>query len=319
LAVPSKSRPSKSRPSKSRPSKSRPSKSRLPKSRALVDYAPAKVNLTLRVIGRRADGYHTLESIVVFAGVKDRLTFAPGKTLSLTVWGPNAAAAGATSDNLVLRAVRALAVEIDRLKLGRFTLTKNLPAAAGIGGGSSDAAAALRLIARANRVKLTDPRLLRAAAKVGADVPVCVDPRARIMSGIGEVLSPRLRVPRFAAVLVNPGVAVPTKDVFAQLHRSERQPQPAAQARSVPGARAAFLKYLTRRANDLEAAAVEIAPDIAKVLAALQKTPGCEFARMSGSGATCFAFYPSARVAAAAARSLSKQHKRWWVCATDLG
>ncbi len=239
--------------------------------RPLVEHAPAKVNLTLRVIGRRADGYHALESLVVFAGVKDRLTFASDEALSLTVSGPNAAAAGAVADNLVLRAARALAAEIDGLKFGRFTLTKNLPAAAGVGGGSSDAAAALRLIAKANRLKLADPRLLRAAAKIGADVPVCVDPRPRIMSGIGEILSKPLRVPRFAAVLVNPGVAVPTKDVFAQLHRSERMSQPAAQARSVPSGRAAFLAYLKRRSNDLEPAAVEIAPAIAKVLAVSAK------------------------------------------------
>jgi 4-diphosphocytidyl-2-C-methyl-D-erythritol kinase len=287
--------------------------------RPLVEHAPAKVNLTLRVIGRRADGYHTLESLVVFAGVKDRLTFAPGEAFSLAVDGPNAAAAGAVADNLVLRAARALAVDIDGLESGHFSLTKHLPAAAGVGGGSSDAAAALRLMAKANRIKLSDARLLRAAAKIGADVPVCVDPRPRIMSGIGEILSKPLRVPRFAAVLVNPGVAVPTKDVFAQLHRSDRMPQPAAQARSVPSGRAAFLAYLKRRSNDLEPAAVEIAPAIAKVLSALQKTSGCELARMSGSGATCFGLYSSAHAAAAAARGISRQQKRWWVCATHLG
>jgi 4-diphosphocytidyl-2-C-methyl-D-erythritol kinase len=289
------------------------------KSRALVEHALAKVNLTLRVIGRRADGYHTLESLVVFAGVKDRLAFASGQALGLTVNGPNAAAAGAIADNLVLRAARALTAEIDGLKLGRFTLTKHLPAAAGVGGGSSDAAAALRLIARANRLKLTDPRLLRAAARIGADVPVCVDPRSRVMRGIGEILSKPLRIPRFNAVLVNPGDAVPTKDVFAQLHRSDRKPQPAAQAHSVPSGRAAFLAYLKRRANDLEPAAVVIAPEIAKLLDALQKTPGCELARMSGSGATCFGLYASAHAATAAARSISRQHRRWWVCATHLG
>lgn len=287
--------------------------------RALVEYAPAKVNLTLRVVGRRDDGYHLLESLVVFAGVTDRLAFVPGKALSLTVRGPNAAAAGAIDNNLVLRAARALAGEVGGLKAGRFTLTKNLPAAAGIGGGSSDAAAALRLLAKANRLKLADPRILAAAASIGADVPVCVDPRSRVMSGIGEILSKPLRVPRFAAVLINPGVAVPTKDVFAQLHRMERAPQPASHARSVPAGRAAFVAYLKRRANDLEAAAVAIAPDIANVLAVLQDSDGCELARMSGSGATCLGLFSSARSATAAARSISKRHRRWWVCATHLG
>ena len=290
-----------------------------PSRAALVEHAPAKVNLTLRVVGRRADGYHLLESLVVFAGIDDRLTFGPGGAASLMVRGPNAAAAGAVADNLVLRAARALAGEIEDLQLGRFTLTKRLPAAAGIGGGSSDAAAALRLLARANRIKLSDPRLLRAAAAVGADVPVCVDPRPRVMRGIGEILSKPLAVPRFPAVLVNPGVAVPTRDVFAVLHRSERGRQPTTQPHSVPRRREEFLAYLARRANDLEPAAVEIAPVIANVLAALAESPGCRLARMSGSGATCFGLFASEAAAKAAARSLSRKQRRWWVCATHLG
>lgn len=288
-------------------------------SRAIIESAPAKVNLTLRVIGRRADGYHTLESLVVFAGIADHLTLTPGGSMQLVTRGPNAAAAGPIEDNLVLRAARALAAETGGLKLGRFTLTKRLPAAAGIGGGSADAAAALRLLARLNRIKPSDPCLLRAAAKVGADVPVCVDPRPRVMRGAGEVLSKPLIVPRFAAVLVNPGVAVATKDVFAALHRAKRRAQPAAQARSVPHDRAAFLEFLARRGNDLEPAAAALAPPIAKVLAALRKSPGCQLARMSGSGATCFGLYRSARSAAAAARAIAAAHPRWWVCASHLG
>lgn len=288
-------------------------------SRSLVEYAPAKINLTLRVVGRRDDGYHLLESLVTFAAVRDRLALVPGPELSLKVRGPNAAAAGAVSDNLVLRAARALAADIPGLKLGRFTLTKNLPAAAGIGGGSSDAAAALRLLARVNRIKLADPRLMRVAARIGADVPVCVDPRPRVMRGIGEILSTPLALPPLAAVLVNPGVAVPTKDVFAALHRAGRKPQPASQARGVPCRREDLLAYLSRRANDLEAPALGLAPQIAKVLDALRNSPGCELARMSGSGATCFGIFRSAHAAAAAARALGAAHPRWWVCASRLG
>jgi 4-diphosphocytidyl-2-C-methyl-D-erythritol kinase len=291
----------------------------VPPRSTLVEHAPAKVNLTLRVIGRRPDGYHTLESLVVFAGIADRLTLVPGGPVELAVRGRNAAAAGPIANNLVLRAARALAAEIDGLELGRFTLTKHLPAAAGIGGGSSDAAAALRLLARANRIKLTDPRLLRAARAVGADVPVCVDPRPRLMRGVGEILSKPLAVPKFAAVLVNPGVAVATKDVFAALHRSTRKPQPAAQARGISRDRKAFLAYLARRANDLESAAVAMAPAIAKVLTALRKSPGCKLARMSGSGATCFGLFGSARSAAAAARAIAAAQPRWWVSASRLG
>ncbi len=184
---------------------------------ARVEAAPAKVNLTLRVVGRRADGYHDLESLVVFAGVGDRLAFAPARALDLKVRGPTAGAAGNLSDNLVFKAARALADRVPGLKLGRFELSKRLPVAAGLGGGSADAAAALRLLARANRLTLDDPRLIQAARATGADVPVCLDPRPRVMRGIGDVLSAPLDLPRLPAVLVNPGVAVPTKDVFAAL------------------------------------------------------------------------------------------------------
>ncbi len=184
---------------------------------ARAEPAPAKVNLTLRVLGRRADGYHDIESLVAFADVGDALTFAPARDLTLTVRGPTAAAAGDTADNLVLKAARALAERVDGLKLGRFALSKRLPVAAGLGGGSADAAAALRLLARANRMTRDDPRLMAAARATGADVPVCLDPRPRFMRGIGEILSEPLDLPRLPAVLVNPGVAVATKDVFAAL------------------------------------------------------------------------------------------------------
>lgn len=285
----------------------------------LADIAPAKVNLTLRVVGQRPDSYHLLESLVVFAGVADRLTLRPGPELALTVRGPNAAAAGPIEKNLVTRAARSLADEVPGLRLGRFALTKHLPAAAGIGGGSADAAAALRLLARANRIALSDRRLLRAAARVGADVPVCVDPRARVMRGIGDKLSAPLRVPRWPAVMVNPGVAVPTRDVFAALHRYGWEAQPATQARGVPRGRRAFLDHVQRRANDLEAPALGLAPGISRVLDALRQSPGCELARMSGSGATCFGLFETPRAAAAAAREIAAAQPNWWVCATDLG
>ncbi len=184
---------------------------------ARAEPAPAKVNLTLRVLGRRADGYHDIESLVVFAGVGDALTFTPGPALALAVRGPTARASGDVADNLVLKAARALAERVEGLKLGRFALSKRLPVAAGLGGGSADAAAALRLLARANGMALDDPRLMQAARATGADVPVCLDPRPRLMRGIGDLLSDPLDLPRLPAVLVNPGVAVPTRDVFAAL------------------------------------------------------------------------------------------------------
>jgi 4-diphosphocytidyl-2-C-methyl-D-erythritol kinase len=309
---------------------------------ARVETAPAKVNLTLRVLGRRADGYHDLESLVTFAGVGDRLSFIPGHALSLTVRGPTAAAAGELDSNLVLKAARALADRVPGLRVGRFEMSKRLPVAAGLGGGSSDAATALRLLARASRIALDDPRLMEAARVTGADVPVCFDPRPRVMRGIGDVLSDPLDLPKLPAVLVNPGVAVPTKDVFAAL----RLPSPASIAgktgeRSDPGegthkawckfassptlprqrgrGSAEFVAALADDRNDLEAPAIELQPVIGDVLSELRQLPGCRLARMSGSGATCFGLFDSSRGAAAASRALREAHPSWWVRATTLG
>jgi len=287
---------------------------------ASFDHAPAKINLTLAVLGRRTDGYHALDSLVVFAQARDRVTFDPTKPLALTLRGPNAAQAGPIDDNLVLKAARALASDIPGLKLGAFTLDKRLPAAAGLGGGSSDAAAALRLLARANRLSLNDPRLFKVARRIGADVPVCIDPQPRRMRGIGEILSPPLAIPRLAAVLVNPGVAVPTKDVFALLDLKVGAPPKAApRARSLPDDFDRLVEFLTAQGNDLEGPAIKLQPVIGRVLAVLRKQPGCRLARMSGSGATCFGLFPSSRVATAAARRIKASHPAWWAIATVLG
>jgi len=285
----------------------------------LVEAARAKVNLTLRVVGRRADGYHELESLVVFARVGDRLAFTPSERLTLEVRGANAQAAGALADNLVLKAAQALAARAEGLKLGRFVLTKNLPVAAGLGGGSADAAAALRLLARANDLVLDDPRIVAAARATGADVPVCLDPQPRLMRGIGEVLSVPLDLPPLPAVLANPGAAVATRDVFAALGLAPGQAAGVHDAAECPGARAALLTFLAARANDLERPAVALQPVIAEVLDALRALPGCRLSRMSGSGATCFALFESQRAAAAAARGLEQTHPMWWVRATVFG
>jgi 4-diphosphocytidyl-2-C-methyl-D-erythritol kinase len=300
-------------------------------SAAGAERAPAKVNLTLRVIGRRADGYHEIESLVVFAGVADTLTFDSGAPLGLTVGGPTAEASGAVDDNLVLRAARALADRVDGIRFGRFGLSKRLPVAAGIGGGSSDAAAALRLLARANGISIDDPRLYEAARVTGADVPVCLDPRPRIMRGIGEILSAPIDLPRLPAIMVNPGVAVPTRDVFAALGH---QPQPAGQpVADTDSARSSLddlasqgtptigtvIAALTEGRNDLEPPALALQPVIATVLDALRTLKDCRLARMSGSGATCFALFGSHRAASAGAIALRTRHPNWWVRATTLG
>jgi 4-diphosphocytidyl-2-C-methyl-D-erythritol kinase len=287
---------------------------------ARVEPAPAKVNLTLRVLGRRPDGYHEIESLVVFAAAGDALAFMPGRSLALAVRGPTAAASGDIGENLVLKAVRALAERIEGLELGRFVLAKRLPVAAGLGGGSADAAAALRLIARHNRVAFDDERVMAAARATGADVPVCLDPRPRLMRGIGELLSPPLRLPRLPAMLINPGVSVATKDVFAALKAppvAQTIPPPLA-LDATEGARDHVIDYVARHGNDLEAPAVALHPVIAQALAALRTLEGCRLARMSGSGATCFALFDSGRGAARAARALRARHPQWWIRPTML-
>jgi 4-diphosphocytidyl-2-C-methyl-D-erythritol kinase len=296
---------------------------------ARAELAPAKVNLTLHVIGRRADGYHDIESLVAFAAVGDALTFTRGSDLSLVVRGPTAAASGEVTDNLVLRAARQLSDRIEGLKLGRFALSKRLPVAAGVGGGSADAAAALRLLARANHVVLDDPRVMAAARATGADVPVCLDPRPRRMRGIGEILSDPFDLPKLPAVLVNPRVAVPTKDVFAALglqpgtNTSRGVPSRTDLGRSCLSGgterSAALLRALMDDRNDLEAPAIGIQPIIADVLNELRALPGCRLARMSGSGATCFGLFDSGRAATAAAQMLRANHSDWWIRATTLG
>jgi 4-diphosphocytidyl-2-C-methyl-D-erythritol kinase len=282
--------------------------------------APAKVNLTLHVLGRRSDGWHELDSLVAFAGCCDWLAFEPAETLSLTIGGPTAAAAGPTDDNLVLRAARALAERVPRLKLGRFHLRKALPVAAGLGGGSSDAAAALRALAAANGLAPDDERLFAAAAAVSSDAPVCLCPSARPMAGRGERLGPPLGLAPLPAVLANPGDAVATPAVFAALGLA-----PGAWRGAPTGLPLEFgcdaaraLEALAAGRNDLQASAIRIAPAIGDTLAALARLDGARLARMSGSGATCFALFDDRHAAARAARALAGAHPGWWVRATYL-
>jgi 4-diphosphocytidyl-2-C-methyl-D-erythritol kinase len=285
-------------------------------STALVEQAPAKINLTLRVLGRRADGYHALESLVAFAELSDTLKLAPGDAPALDVSGPFAAACGPPADNLVLKACAALRERVAGLQAGRFSLVKNIPVAAGLGGGSADAAAALRLLARCNGMTFDDARLMQAARAVGADVPVCLDPQARIMRGVGDELSAPLKMPPLAALLVNPGVALATRDVFAKYsagHASEKS------IGDVPRTADTAIAYLAVFDNDLTPAAIACAPAIAAALEGLRALAGVRLARMSGSGATCFALFGSAPEAAAAARQLSAARSDWWVYPTTLG
>ncbi len=282
--------------------------------------APAKINLTLRVIGRRADGWHEIESLVAFAGTCDWLGFEAGSDLALEVEGPSAAEAGPVDENLVLRGARELASLVPGLTVGRFRLIKRLPVAAGLGGGSSDAAAALRALADANGLSAGDQRLRAAAIETGADVPVCLCPRARMMTGIGDQLGPSIRLPRIFAVLVNPRIAAPTPQVFASLGLEPGSSftlsdQPYAEADSKGPL---VLASLVERRNDLEAGARRVVPAIGAVLDRLSRSPGARLARMSGSGATCFALFDDRRSAAAARRAIGAERTDWWVAATCL-
>jgi 4-diphosphocytidyl-2-C-methyl-D-erythritol kinase len=282
--------------------------------------APAKVNLTLHILGRRDDGWHELDSIVAFAGCSDWLSFEPADSLSLTVDGPCAGASGEPSDNLVLRAARQLRDRAPGLRLGRFHLRKNLPVAAGLGGGSSDAAAALRALAHENALALDDPRLWAAAQATGADVLVCLESRARGMSGLGEKLGPWLRLPPLFAVLANPRLAVATPAVFARLGLAKGAPSGLGASPS-PGLgadRPAAMRALKEGRNDMQASACALAPAIYDVLDALSALEGASIARMSGSGATCFALFDERSAAARAARSLASERPGWWVRATAL-
>jgi 4-diphosphocytidyl-2-C-methyl-D-erythritol kinase len=282
--------------------------------------APAKINLTLRVIGRRADGYHELESLVAFAGSCDWLGFEPSAGMELEVFGPRALEAGPVERNLVLRAARALASQIPGSASGRFRLFKRLPAAAGLGGGSADAAAALRLLANQAGLSIDDPRLRASARETGADVLACLCPRARMMWGIGDQLGPAIALPKIFALLVNPRVEAPTPKVFAALGLApgSNLESPARSSLAPGTGAAAVLESLSQNRNDLEGAAIRVAPAIAVVLERLSQVPGAELTRMSGSGATCFALFRDRRSAAAARRVIAADHPDWWVEATLL-
>ncbi len=282
--------------------------------------APAKVNLTQRVVRRRGDGYHDIESLVAFGDVCDWLGFAPGGSLTLAVEGVGRESLGLPEDNLVVRAARALAERVPGLVLGRFRLVKRLPAAAGLGGGSSDAAACLRALAEANGLSLSDERVIAAARVVGSDVPVCLEPRARAMTGVGDTLGPPVRLPPLHALLVNPRRSVGTRDVFQALGLEPGAAHPEAEVGGAlfdPSATTA-VAFLEWGRNDLEPPARSILPMIGDILERLRRLPGVRFARMSGSGATCFAIFDTAHAAGAARAIVFGESPAWWTAATPL-
>ncbi len=277
---------------------------------ALVEIAPAKVNLDLLVTGRRADGYHELDSLVVFAPVADRLTFTPARALSLEIEGPFAAALGPVEENLVMRAARTLAQATGREIDVAIRLEKHLPVAAGIGGGSADAAATLRGLARALALDWPGERLRELGQELGADVPVCVWSRPARLRGRGERLDPVRGLPDLPLLLVNPGTGLATAAVFEALDPGRR---PAARSSFPPHpSLVRFAVWLLESRNELEPAARRLAPLIEQVLERLRSEPDCLMARMSGSGATCFGLFTDSGKAEAAAAGIAREHPGWW-------
>ena len=284
-------------------------------SEAVRVFAPAKINLYLHVLGRRADGYHLLDSLVAFADIGDWMSAAPADTLSLTVSGPEGAAlAGLGDDNLVLRAARAFATHHGVTAGAALHLDKQLPAASGIGGGSSDAAATLRALA-ALWGRPIDETAMRIAASLGADVPACLDGRPVWVGGIGERLDPLPGLPPVGVVLANPRRELPTASVFRARQGDFTTDQ---FARATPRHAVGLFGLLRQCRNDLTEAARGLVPEIGMVLDRLAALPDAYLSRMSGSGATCFALFADRAAAERAAVLLAADEPGWWVRAGAL-
>lgn len=277
----------------------------------ISDLARAKVNLFLHVLGRRPDGRHTLDSLAVFPEIGDVLTIEPSAMRTLSLGGPFGIDLGAGDDNLVMRAVGALADAAGEARGAALHLHKALPVASGIGGGSADAAAALRLALRLWGLSLPPARLEAVALSLGADVPVCLASRPAMMGGIGERLGPAPALPGFWLVLANPLRGLSTAAVFSALERRDNPPGPAAPAGFAD--LGALVAWLARQRNDLEAPARTLLPAVGAVLGALRWQPTCRLARMSGSGATCFGVVATEAEAVEAAAEIRRAEPGWWV------
>lgn len=280
--------------------------------------APAKINLYLHVLGRRADGYHDLDSLVAFATLHDVIAVAPDDDWSLVIDGPfndTLSAAVGDGDNLVLRAARLLAEHLGRAGGAAIRLHKMIPVAAGLGGGSADGAAALLALCRLWHAEVPLSLLADLALRLGADLPVCLSSRTAFMAGVGEQVQPAPEVPPLGIVLVNPGIAVPTADVFRQLEpRAAAPPRPTYQ----PADPVSLIYALRSCRNDLMAPAIGIAPAIGDVLSAIETAPGVLLARMTGSGATCFGLFADSAAAQFAAEEITAVRPAWWVRAGRL-
>lgn len=277
--------------------------------------APAKINLFLHVVGRRSDGYHLLDSLVAFAAYCDEVSAQAGERISLRIRGPYADALDVGPDNLVLRAAQALAGEYGVARGAEITLTKNLPVAAGIGGGSADAAATLRVLSALWGADPDETTMDRLAVALGADVPVCLRGRTSQMSGIGDIVRLGPDLPPCGILLINPNRPLATPQVFGARRGPFSDPNPIVG----PLTDAAALAHALRsRRNDLAPAAIELCPDIGRVIAAVELAQGCLLARLSGSGPTCFGLFETEDEAAAAALRIAADNPDWWVQPTRL-
>jgi 4-diphosphocytidyl-2-C-methyl-D-erythritol kinase len=284
---------------------------------AIIEFARAKINLTLKVLGRRPDGYHELDSLVTFAEIADQLTFDPDAEPHFAVDGPFASEI--VGENLVQRALWVLHGLDSTLRLGAVRLRKNLPVAAGVGGGSADAAALLRAVRRANPLLSAEIPWFEIAARLGADVPVCFDGRPARMRGVGDRIDPISNVPALNVVLINPRLPLSTRDVFKALDASSLSREHESSAGPVAFAsQAALLHIISSDGNDLEGPATALLPEIGQIKSALTALPGCLLASMSGSGPTCFGLFDKAAQARAAAETLSRERPGWWVVGTRL-
>ena len=284
----------------------------------LREFAPAKINLYLHITGRQPDGYHILDSLAAFAGVGDEVRLEPATQFDFIIEGPQSGtlAEEPLEGNLVVRAARAFALDTGKPLDMRLTLIKNLPVASGIGGGSSDAAAVLRLLAAHWGIGLRDQRLLKAAALCGQDVPVCLDPRSCYIAAEGVEDGPEL--PHCDIVLVNPGKSLSTAFVYKAFKDSAASFSAIRRLESAPSDAAELAAMLKIRHNDLAAPALRLMPEIVDVLKALENEGDCLFARMSGSGATCFGLFPNRDSARRAASALFAAHPTWWVVPTYM-
>jgi 4-diphosphocytidyl-2-C-methyl-D-erythritol kinase len=277
---------------------------------AVKAFAPAKINLFLHVGTRRSDGYHELESLVVFTDVGDELVVEPAESFSLALDGPFGARLANEPDNLIAKAARALGARAGRSPDVKITLIKNLPVASGIGGGSADAAAALRGLVQFWGLNIPHDHLHGIAEALGSDVPACLASETLWMTGRGEGIEPVPDFPSVPLVLVNPGIGVSTAQIFANL-KSRTGTGSAAKPKAGLSI-LALADYCKSNRNDLEKPAREIAPAIDEVLEAISRS-GALYARMSGSGATCFGLFADDKIAEEAAAKIVNDHPHWWV------